>query len=165
MADGADGMKEKLRAGCSHGLLDFLGSQPIARRRALRQIGPMKSVAVLGASTNPEKYGHRAVVAFAAKGFTVYPINPRADQVAGHPCLSDLTDLPARPDVVSAYLPPQLLLGTLSAVAECGCEELWLNPGTDTPEVLSRAAELGLNTVQGCSLVALASGRLKVANE
>jgi len=125
----------------------------------------MKTAAVLGASTNPDKYGHRAVVAFAEKGFTVFPVNPRADEVAGAVCFPNLAALPARPDVVSAYLPPKLLVETLPDVAKVDCDELWLNPGTDTSEVIERARELGLNPVIGCTLVALASGRLRAADE
>jgi predicted CoA-binding protein len=125
----------------------------------------MKTVAILGASTNPEKFGHRAVLAFADAGFTVYPVNPRAEFIAALRCFPDLASLPGRPDVVSAYLPPEVLVETLPAVAEVGCYELWLNPGTDTAEVLERARSLGLNTVSGCSLVALAGGRLRVADE
>ena len=43
------------------------------------------------------------------------------------------------PNVVSAYLPPKLLLETLPAIAAKGCDELWLNPGTDTPDVIAAA--------------------------
>jgi len=122
----------------------------------------MKSVAILGASTNPEKYGNKAVRAFAEKGFTVYPVNPRAESVEGWTCYPDIASVPERPDVVSLYLPPALVLNALPAIREKGCDELWLNPGTDTPEVIEAARRLGLNPVIGCSLVGLATGRLAV---
>lgn len=128
-------------------------------------VGSMKSAVILGASTNPEKFGHRAVVAFASKGFEVYPVNPRAESVANLPCLADIGAVPGRPNVVSAYLPPKLLLETLPAIAAKGCDELWLNPGTDTPDVIAAAKELGLKPVIACSLVALAGGRLKGEDE
>lgn len=136
-----------------------------APERRVRHTVRMRSVAILGASTNPEKYGHRAVVTFAEKGFEVYPVNPRATQIADFTCVPDLDAVPVRPDVVSAYLPPALLLDVLPSVAGKGCDELWLNPGTDTPEIVERARELGLNPVIGCSLVALSSGRLSVEDE
>lgn len=120
----------------------------------------MKSAAIIGASTNPEKYGNRAVRAFAEKGFEVYPVNPRADEIEGWKCFPDIASAPEQPDVISVYLPPTVLLETLPAIKERGCDELWLNPGTDTDEVIKRAEELGLNVVVGCSLVGLISGRL-----
>jgi hypothetical protein len=44
-----------------------------------------------------------------------------------------------------------------SAAGPCavGCDELWLNPGTESPEVLAEAERLGLNVVQACSIVGL----------
>lgn len=122
----------------------------------------MKSVAILGASTNPEKYGNKAVRAFAEKGFTVFPVNPRANVIEGWDCQPDIASLPERPDVVSLYLPPALLLEQLPAIRDKGCDELWLNPGTDTPEIVEKAEQLGLNAVIGCSLVGLATGQLAV---
>lgn len=125
----------------------------------------MKTVAIIGASTNPEKYGNRAVRAFAEKGFEVYPVNPRAEEIEGWRSYPDIAAVPVRPDVVSLYLPPALLLSELSRIQTKGCDELWLNPGTDTPEVIALAEELGFNTVVGCSLVGLVSGRLSAGAE
>ena len=50
--------------------------------------------------------------------------------------------------------------GTLSRVvlpdiAAKGCDELWLNPGTESDAVLGEAERLGLNTIQACSIVAI----------
>jgi uncharacterized protein len=120
----------------------------------------VKTVAILGASTNRSKYGNRAIHAFGDKGYNVFPVNPRAQEIEGLICYADISSVPEQPDVVSAYLPPAILLDVLSDVADCGCGELWLNPGTDTPEVIAAAEELGLNAVIGCSLVGLVSGRL-----
>ena len=46
-----------------------------------------------------------------------------------------------------------LVMEALDAIAEKGCDELWLNPGTYTPEVLERAEQLGLNAICGCSII------------
>jgi hypothetical protein len=46
------------------------------------------------------------------------------------------------------------LLKLLPDIAAKGCEELWLNPGTESPAVLAEAERLGLNVIQACSIVA-----------
>ncbi|MFT4691989.1 MAG: CoA-binding protein [Verrucomicrobiia bacterium] len=120
----------------------------------------MKTVAILGASTNRSKYGNRAVHAFGDKGYSVFPVNPRANEIEGLVSYPDIAAVPEKPDVVSVYLPPTILLEALPDIADRGCGELWLNPGTDTPEVIALAEELKLNAVIGCSLVGLVSGRL-----
>lgn len=117
----------------------------------------MKTVAVLGASKDPAKFSNRAVRAYLARGYRVYPVNPRETTIEGLPAWASVRDLPERPQRVSAYLPPPVLLPVLPEVAALGCDELWLNPGTDTPEVVAAAEALGLKVVRACSLVSLAA--------
>jgi predicted CoA-binding protein len=47
------------------------------------------------------------------------------------------------------------MLKLLPDIATKGCEELWLNPGTESPEVVAVAERLGLNVIQACSIVAV----------
>ncbi|MBM3829736.1 MAG: CoA-binding protein [Verrucomicrobia bacterium] len=115
----------------------------------------MKSVAVIGASTDRSKFGNKAVRAYAQRGFTVWPVNPKEPAVEGTPAFASIADVPGRPNLVSVYLPPPVVLKVLPAIAAKGCDELWLNPGTESPEVLAEAERLGLNVVQACSIVAV----------
>jgi len=115
----------------------------------------MKTVAIIGASNDPSKYGNKAVRAYTRQGFHVFPINPREPQIEGWPAFKSILDLPQRPQQVSVYLPPDRLLPILPDIATRGCDELWLNPGTESDVVLSEAQRLGLNTIQACSIVGL----------
>jgi hypothetical protein len=46
-------------------------------------------------------------------------------------------------------------LNQLPAIANRGCDELWLNPGTDSLEVVAEAERLGLPIIRACSIVGL----------
>jgi len=113
----------------------------------------MKTVAILGASTNRNKFGNKAVRAFQQQGYTVYPVNPKASSIEGLTTYTNLAALPVRPEMISVYLPPQIVLKVLPEIAALGCDELWLNPGTESEEVLAEAERLGLNVIQACSIV------------
>ena len=113
----------------------------------------MKTVAILGASTDRRKFGNKAVRAFQQQGWTVYPVNPKETTVEGLPAFPSIRDVPVRPQMVSVYLPPPVLLPLLPDIAAKGCDELWLNPGAESNEVLAEAERLGLNVVQACSIV------------
>lgn len=114
------------------------------------------TVAILGASTNREKFGNISVRAHAQQGYTVYPVNPRAETIEGLKCYPSLDAIPAEHlDRISVYLPPKLLVTVLDEVATKSHGQLWLNPGTESDEVLKRAAELELDLIQGCSIVDL----------
>jgi predicted CoA-binding protein len=114
----------------------------------------MKTVAIIGASADRSKFGNKSLRAHAAQGWDVYPVNPKGGQIEGLAAYASVKDVPlARLDRVSMYLPPALAIEVLADVAAKGCDELFLNPGSDTPEVIERARELGLNAIQGCSIV------------
>lgn len=115
----------------------------------------MKTAAVLGASADPSKFGHKAVLAYARQGHTVWPIHPKEPTIAGLKAFPDLESLPGRPDIVSVYVPPKVLVGLLPRIAVLGCDELWLNPGTDSVEVVEEAERLGLPVIRACSIVGL----------
>jgi len=113
----------------------------------------MKSVAIIGASNDRSKYGNKSVRAHVKRGYTVYPVNPKETEIEGLPAFKSITDVPVRPDRVSVYLPPPVLRKALPEIAAKGCDELWLNPGTESEEVLAEAERLGLNVIQACSIV------------
>ena len=113
----------------------------------------MKTVAIIGASADPNKFGNKAVRAFLRQGYEVYPVNPTATEIEGLPVFKSIADVPAHLDTISVYLPPQIVLKVLPAIAAKGCNELWLNPGTESAEVLAEAERLGLNVIQACSIV------------
>lgn len=115
----------------------------------------MKTVAIIGASSDRSKYGNKAVRAFLQQGYTVYPVNPKESKIEGLACYASIGDVPVRPDKISVYLPPPVVLKVLPAIAARGCDELWLNPGTESNEVIATAEQLGLNVVQACSIVAV----------
>ena len=113
----------------------------------------MKIIAIIGASANPTKYGNKAVRAYLKQGYKVWPVNPKAEEIEGLPVYPTILDVPARPDLVSVYLPPTALLPLLKDIASRGCDELWLNPGSESAEVIEEARDIGLNVIQACSIV------------
>lgn len=115
----------------------------------------MKTVAIIGASTDARKFGNKAVRAFQQQGYTVYPVNPNEAEVEGIEAYKSIRDVPVRPFMISVYVPPQVLMKLLPDIAARGCDELWLNPGTESDEVLAEAERLKLNVVQACSIVGI----------
>ena len=113
----------------------------------------MKSIAIIGASADHSKFGNKAVRAFVQQGYTVYPVNLKEPSIEGLAVFKSIRDVPVRPQMISVYLPPPVLLKVLPDIAARGCDELWLNPGTESDEVLAEAERLGLNVIQACSIV------------
>jgi predicted CoA-binding protein len=115
----------------------------------------MKTVAVVGASSNRDKWGNKAVRAFLQQGYTVYPVNPNETEIEGLATVPSIRDVPVRPQKITVYVPPQRLVKLLPDIAARGCDELYLNPGTESDEVLAECERLGLNAIQACSIIAV----------
>ncbi len=63
-----------------------------------------RSVAVVGASADPSRMTGRPVGYLQRHGFTgaIYPVNPRAGEIAGLRCYPDVASLPEAPDAASS---------------------------------------------------------------
>jgi len=115
----------------------------------------MPTVAVIGASTDRKKYGNKAVRAYLQEGWTVYPVNPKADEIEGLKCYKSILDIPDEIDRATLYVPPQVGIKVLEEIARKGVKELYVNPGADSPELLERARELGLEPIVACSILSI----------
>ena len=112
-------------------------------------------MAVVGASTDRRKFGNKAVRAFGAQGYRVYPINPRADAVEGLKAYGSVLDVPERLDMATVYVPPQVGLTLLEGFARKGIGEIWINPGAESASLLADARRRGLHVVTACSIVGI----------
>lgn len=115
-------------------------------------------IVILGASRARRKFGNKAVRAFAAQGHEVYPVNPYADEIEGIKAYPSLSALPLQEvDRISVYLHPETVITLLEDIQRLHPAEVWLNPGSESPELLEKAAELELPVIQACSI--LGAGR------
>lgn len=103
--------------------------------------------AVVGASREPRKFGHRITLDMHRAGYTVYPVNPQGGAIDGLAIYRSLADLPLRPGVVDVVVPPDVSMSILRTCAELGIERVWLQPGAESPEVIALGEALGLKVV------------------
>lgn len=113
------------------------------------------TVAVVGASRDPAKYGYKSVRAHLRAGYDVYPVNLREKEIEGLKVYASVLDIPAPLDRVTLYVPPRVGLSLLGDIAEKKPRELFLNPGAESPELVAKARALGLDPVLACSIVDL----------
>ncbi len=114
-----------------------------------------RTVAVIGASSDRQKFGNKALRAFRDHGDTVIPINPKEAEVEGEKSYASVLDAPGPIDMATVYVAPAVGVKILDELAQKGVEEIWLNPGADGPEVVERARALGLKTIVACSILGI----------
>ncbi|MEM2878226.1 MAG: acetate--CoA ligase family protein [Candidatus Hadarchaeales archaeon] len=78
-----------------------------------------KSVAVIGASREPDKVGYRVLKNIVEGGFGggVYPVNPNAEEILGLKCFKNVVDVPDDIDLAIISVPAKIVP---SVARECG---------------------------------------------
>ena len=114
-----------------------------------------KVVAVIGASTDRQKFGNRAVRAYLDQGYTVVPINPHEAEIEGLKTYASVLDVPGAVDMASFYVPPEVGEQVIAEVAQKGVAEVWLNPGAESDALIARARSLSIKPIVACSVVAI----------
>ena len=118
-----------------------------------------QNVAVLGASTDPERYSHKALVMLRRHGHRVYPVHPTLEEVEGVPVYASLGDLPDPIDTLTVYLGPARFRGLIEDVTALAPGRVLLNPGTEDDEIEDRLAAAGIPYEKACTLVLLSTGQ------
>jgi predicted CoA-binding protein len=115
----------------------------------------MKTVAVIGASSNRHKFGNKALRAFREAGYRVIPITPKHAMVEGEPAYARVTDYPGRIDFATVYVPPEIGETLVDGLAAKGIVDVWFNPGSESDALIARARALGLHPIEACSIIGI----------
>ena len=81
-----------------------------------------RSVAMIGASSNPRKWGHIMLRNLIDGGFpgAIYPVNPDAHELLGRKVYRAVQDIPEAPDLAVIAVPPKDVLPAVEACVEKG---------------------------------------------
>lgn len=81
-----------------------------------------RSVAIIGASTDPTRIGGRPIAYMLARGFAgpILPVNPNRATVQGLPAYASIADLPEIPDVAIVAVPALAAVDAVEELAALG---------------------------------------------
>lgn len=113
-----------------------------------------KKIAVVGVSSNPEKYGHRIFRDMVKAGWQVWGVNRNGGEVAGRTLYQTLADVPEKVDLVVTVVPPQATEEVVQQTHKLGITEIWMQPGSESDKAVDTAKKLGMKvTSQACIMV------------
>ena len=106
-----------------------------------------KKLAIVGASNNRQKYGNIVFRDLSKKGYQLYPVNPRAEEVEGERAYPDLASLPEAVGGIVLIVPPAVTEQVVHEAAELGIPRVWMQPGASSPEAIQFCQENDLDIV------------------
>lgn len=117
----------------------------------------MQLTLVLGASTNPQRFSHKAVKSLVRHQYPVVAVGPRAGMIG------EIEILPGKPslshiDTISLYIGPARQKEFYRYILDLKPRRIIFNPGTENKELYRLAEKNGIGVVEGCALVMLNSG-------
>jgi acyl-CoA synthetase (NDP forming) len=104
---------------------------PVKGDVTLQRMLGARSVAVVGASTDPSKFGNVLLKSLISGGFSgdIYPVNPRADVVHGLPCYPSIAAIPGSIDLAVIVVPATAVMSAIEQAAEKGAAGVFLLSG------------------------------------
>ena len=105
------------------------------------------TIAIVGASSNPDKASHGIMQKLQKAGYRVIPVNPSESEILGERSYPSLVGVPEPIDIVDVFRRAEDTPGIADEAATIGAKVLWLQSGISSEEAADRAARGGLVTV------------------
>jgi predicted CoA-binding protein len=112
------------------------------------------TIAMVGASSNPDRDSHGIMQKLQSVGYKVIPVNPRETEVLGEKSYPSLKDIPVPIDIVDVFRKSEDTPGIADEAAVVGARALWLQSGISNDEAAKRAEAAGLLAVMDVCIAA-----------
>jgi predicted CoA-binding protein len=106
------------------------------------------TIAVVGASRDPDKDAGAIPAVLQAHGFRIIPVNPFADMLFGERVYRTLADIPERVDIVDVFRPAADTPEVARQAVAIGAGALWLQQDIVSEEARAIAEAGGLEYVE-----------------
>ena len=120
------------------------------------------TIAVVGASRDPNKAGGSVPAGLQQRGFRIIPINPFADQLFGERVYRSLSEVPVKIDIVDVFRPATDAPEIARQAVAVGARALWLQLDIRSEEARRIAEAAGLDYVEDeCTAVVSSLYRIR----
>lgn len=110
-------------------------------------------IAVVGASSQNNRFGGYIYRTLKQKGYDVVPVNPRAAAIEHDHCYSSLDSIPGQLDAAIVAVKPEKALKVVDDAIAAEVPRLWFQQGADFSEAENRARQAGIETVSGKCII------------
>ena len=105
------------------------------------------SIALVGASKNPDKYGNKILKDLISKGYRVFPINKFEKEIEGLEVFKNVTDLKEIPSIINFVVPPNESKTVTNYLVSKGYDNFWYQPGAESEDISFYLKSLNKNFI------------------
>ncbi len=106
-----------------------------------------KTIAVIGASPKPWRDSGSIAEMLNRKGYKVYPVNPKYQEILGMKCYPNLKSIPEKIDIVDIFRNPDNVEPVIDEAIAVGAKSVWMQLGVINQTAAKKAEEAGLDVV------------------
>jgi predicted CoA-binding protein len=106
-----------------------------------------RTVAVVGASSNPEHPSFIVLSYLSEHGYNVIPVNPNEREILGMTCYPNLSSIPEKVEVVDIFRKSEAVMPVVEEAIKIGAKVVWMQEGVVNEEAAAKAREAGLLVV------------------
>ena len=123
-----------------------------------------RTIAVVGASRDPDKAGGSVPEGLQRRGFRIIPINPYAETLFGEKVYRSLLEVPEKIDLVDVFRPAADAPEIARQAVQIGAKALWLQEDIRSPEARAIAEAAGMDYVEDeCTAVVASLHRIRTS--
>jgi predicted CoA-binding protein len=106
-----------------------------------------RTVAVVGASSNPEHASFIVLSYLSEHGYHVIPVNPNEREILGMISYPSLSSIPEKVEVVDIFRKSETVMPIVEEAIKIGAKAVWMQEGVINKAAAARAREAGLMVV------------------
>jgi predicted CoA-binding protein len=119
------------------------------------------TIAMVGASSNPERPSHGVMRKLLSAGYRVIPVNPNETEVMGQKAYATLSEVPVKVDIVDVFRRAEATPPFADEAVKIGAKVFWLQHGIVNEEAAAKASAGGLIVVMD-RCIAVAHSLLRI---
>ena len=116
-------------------------------------------VVLIGASNNPERYSHRALLLLRKHGHEVVLVHPKLAEIEGIPVVADVSLIAGPVDTVTMYVGAAISSGLQDKLIALKPRRIIFNPGAENASLADALQKAGIACEEACTLVLLNTGQ------